>query len=274
MKRWFVLLFIASAALAQNIVPWSNPAQVRPPILARVNFEQKLGDQIPLELTFRDDAGRTVRLADYFGKRPVVLQMVYYECPMLCTEALNGTLRAFRATNFNAGREFESVTVSINPRETPKLAASKKASYVEKYGRPGAAGGWHFLTGDEPQIRALADAIGFRYAYDAKSGQYAHTTGIVVATPQGRIARYQYGVEYSARDLKYSVIEASGGKIGTRVDQLLLFCFHYDPSTGKYTTAIMNLLRAASIAVFIALGVFVVFTVRRDRGTPAGEGRA
>ncbi len=260
-----VLALAAPALPQQGIVPWAERTASQPSILKKVDFEQRLGAQVPLDLFFRDEAGRTVRLGDYFGRRPVVLQLVYYKCPMLCTLALNGLLRAFRATHFTAGREFEAVTVSINPQETPALAGAKKAVYLGKYGRPEAARGWHFLTGQEPAIHALADAIGFHYAYDPASGQYAHTTGFVVLTPAGRIARYQFGVEYSARDLQFSVMDASGGKIGTPVEKFLLYCFHYDPAASKYTATVMHILRATSIATFLALGTFIIVMVRRDR---------
>ncbi len=260
-----LLAFPATALPQQGIVPWAERSTARPSILGKIDFQQRLNQQIPLDLFFRDDTGKQVQLGDYFGKRPVVLQLVYYQCPMLCTLALNGTLRAFRASSFTAGREFEAVTVSINPEETPALAGAKKAVYLGKYGRPAAANGWHFLTGQEPAIHALADAVGFQYAYDPASKQYAHTTGLLVLTPEGRVARYQYGVEYSARDLEFSIVDASHGKIGSPAEKFLLFCFHYDPAAGKYSTAVMNILRASSIAVFLALGTFIAVMVRRDQ---------
>jgi protein SCO1/2 len=194
-----------------------------------------------------------------------VLSLVYYECPMLCTLALNGQLRLYRGLDFTAGEQFEIVTVSINPREAPALAAAKKASYLDKYRRKGAERGWHFLTGPEQSIRALADAAGFHYEYDPASNQYAHATGLMVLTPEGRIAAYQYGVEYSPADLRQALIGASDGNIGTPVEQLLLYCFHYDPATGKYSMAILNMVRAGAIATFVALVTFVIVASRRRR---------
>ncbi len=256
---------------AQGIVPWveRRTAPQTPEVIRRVGFDQHLNDQIPLDLPFRDEHGRDVQLADYFGHKPVVLMLAYYECPMLCTLSLNGMLRVFRALPFTAGKEFEAVTVSINPRETPALAAAKQVSYLEKYRRPSAVNGWHFLTGTEPSIQALAQAIGFRYYYDTKSQQYAHPTGFVILTPEGRIARYQFGVEYSERDLKLGLVEASAGKIGTPVDQLLLLCFHYDPAEGKYSAAIMNVLRAGAAATILALLAFMAVMLRRDHKVKA-----
>jgi protein SCO1/2 len=265
MRTLGFFLLLAAALPAQEMVPWVKRTPPRPDILSKVGFEQRLNAQAPLDLPFRDEHGRQVRLGEYFGKKPVVLQLVYYKCPMLCTLALNGLLRTFRALPFTAGKEFTAVVVSINPEETPALAAAKKASYLEKYRRPGAEEGWHFLTGPQSSISALAEAVGFRYAYDPKSQQYAHTTGFLVLTPDGRIARYQYGVEYSAADLRLSLVEASNGKIGTPVDQVLLYCFHYDPAEGKYSAAIMNVLRLASAGVLMALVAFIALMIRRDR---------
>jgi protein SCO1/2 len=265
---------VSAIASAQGLVPWVERSKPRPDLLKKVGFDQKLNAQVPLDLVFRDESGRSVQLASYFGRRPVVLSLVYYECPMLCTLALNGQLRLYRGLDFNAGDQFEVVTVSINPRETPVLAAAKKASYLSRYRRPGADRGWHFLTGAEPAIRSLADAVGFRYEYDPISGQYAHTTGLMVLTPEGRIAAYQYGVEYSPADLRLAVIGASEGKVGTPVEQVLLYCFHYDPATGKYSLAIMKLVRAGAIATFAALFAFIVIASRRRRvRLPQAEAR-
>jgi protein SCO1 len=248
-----------------GIVPWVERKKPRPDLLKKVALDQNLNAQVPLNLKFRDEHGREVRLGDYFGSRPVVLSLVYYQCPMLCTLALNGQLRVYRSLAFNIGDQFDVVTVSINPRETPQLAAAKKAAYLDKYRRPGAERGWHFLTGTDDSIHALASAVGFRYEYDPESKQYAHTTALIVLTPQGRIARYQYGVEYSAKDLRLFLIEASANRIGTPVDAFLLYCFHYDPATGKYSVTILNFVRAGAIATFIGLFTFIVIAARRRR---------
>ncbi len=273
MKRLFSVVLIAESlgavvpiASAQGLVPWVERKKQRPDLLKKVGFDQKLDAQVPLDLPFRDEHGRTLPLSAYFGRKPIVLSLAYYECPMLCTLALNGQLRAYRALGFNIGREFDVITVSINPKEGPALAAAKKASYLDKYRRAGAENGWHFLTGTEPSIEALANAVGFHYTYDPESQQYAHTTGLIVLTPEGRIARYQYGVEYSAEDLRRSLIEASAHKIGTPVEQVLLYCFHYDPATGKYSLAILNLIRTGAVLTFAGLLAFIVISARRRSG--------
>ncbi|HVX65976.1 MAG TPA: SCO family protein [Bryobacteraceae bacterium] len=267
MKRVLAFLMLAggAAAYAQGIVPWVERKKERPDLLKKIEFDQKLNAQVPLGLLFRDESGRTLPLAAYFGKKPVVLSLAYYECPMLCTLALNGQLRAYRALSFEIGRDFEVVTVSINPKEGPTLAAAKKASYLDKYRRPGAERGWHFLTGTEESIQALAAAVGFHYAYDPASQQYAHATGLMVLTPEGRISRYQYGVEYSANDLREAIIGASARKVGSPVEKVLLYCFHYDPSTGKYSLAVLNLVRAGAIATFVGLFTFIVVASMRRR---------
>jgi protein SCO1/2 len=263
-----LILAFAGPACSQNLVPWVERQKPRPDLLSKVDFEQRLNAEIPLDLVFRDEHGRARPLSTYFGKRPVVLSLVYYQCPMLCTLALNGEVRAFRALTLSAGREFEAVTVSINPRETPALAAAKKATYLSSYRRAGAAEGWHFLTGSESSIRALASSVGFHYAYDPESGQYAHATGLVVLTPQGRVAAYEFGVEYSPRVLRLSLIDASQGKIGNAVDKVLFYCFHYDPAMGKYSLTVLNLVRGGAIATFAALMAFIVIASRRYRATP------
>lgn len=236
-----------------------------PDQLRNVGIDQRLNEQVPLDLTFRDETGRQVRLGEYFDHKPVVLSLVYYDCPMLCTMILNGMLRSMRAIKLNVNEHFEVVTVSFDPREKPELAAAKKNEYVKKYRRSGAAEGWHFLTGDEPSIRQLAQAVGFRYAYDPSTGQYAHASGIMILTPEGKLARYLYGIEYDARDLRLALVEASAGKIGTPVDQVLLYCFHYDPATGKYSLLIMKVIRVAGTATVLALVMFMFVMLRRDR---------
>lgn len=233
--------------------------------LQGVGIDQKLDAQVPLDLAFRDETGRTVRLGDYFGGKPVVLTLVYYNCPMLCTMVLNGALRSFRALPFDIGKDFEVVTVSIAPEETPELAAEKKKQYVHQYDRAGGAAGWHFLTGDEDSIRQLADAVGFRYTYNPETGLYTHASALMLLTPEGRMARYSYGIEYSARDLRLGLVEASQNKIGSPVDQVLLYCYQYDPTTGKYGLLIMRTLRTAGLATLLALGLFLFISLRREK---------
>ncbi len=241
-----------------------SPAEV----IQQVAFEQRINQPLPLELVFRDEAGRTVALGDYFGRRPVVLALVYYECPMLCTYVLDGLVRGLKPLSFNPGQDFDVVVVSFNPKETPELAAAKKENYVRLYGRPGTMGGWHFLTGEAEAIRALTEAVGFRYLYDAETQQYAHASGVVVLTPQGKLFRYFYGIDYAPRDLRLALVEASSGKLGTVTDQLLLFCYHYDPTTGKYGLLIMRVLQAMGLATVLALGTFMVTMFRRERRLP------
>jgi protein SCO1/2 len=237
----------------------------RPDALQNVGFDQKLNEQVPLGLVFRDEDGRAVKLGEYFGNKPVIVTFMYYECPNLCPLVLNGIIRSLKALSFNVGDQFNVLTVSIDPGEGPALAMAKKRESVQRYGRPGAEDGWHFLTGEENSIKSLTQAVGFRYAYDAENDQYAHASGIIVLTPQGRISRYFYGIEYAPRDLRLGLVEASSGKIGSPVDQLLLFCYQYDAATGKYTLAIMNTLRLAALATVLALSAFVVVMVKRER---------
>jgi protein SCO1/2 len=274
MKRALLLLLAASLGLAAPAcaIPGMGerpgPASTEenlPPELEGVGFDQKLGAQVPLDLAFRDESGAQVRLGAYFGQRPVLLVLSYFECPMLCTLVLNGVTSALKAVPFAPGEDFEIVTVSFDPREKPELAAKKKANYVELYGKPGAGAAWHFLTGDEPAIQALTSAVGFRYRYDASSNQYAHAAGIMVLTPDGRISRYLFGIEYAPKDIRLALVEASTGKIGSFVDQVLLFCFHYDPESGTYGTAAINLIRAGGVVTLAALALFLIASWRRDR---------
>lgn len=263
---------LLGAAPAEPTAPGPLGAAPKTPpgILASVGFDQNLGDQVPLDLPFRDETGRTVTLGDFFGEKPVILTLNYYECPMLCTLELNALARSLKPLTFSAGKEFEVVTVSIDPREKPALAAAKKRGYLARYGREGADKGWHFLTGDQASIERLAKAVGFRYAYDEKSGQYAHAAGVTVVTPRGKIARYFYGLDYPAKDLRLGLVEASAGKIGTPIDQLMLYCFHYDPTTGKYNFVVMSVLRVLGVATAAGLGTFMFVTVRREK-RPARE---
>jgi protein SCO1 len=258
----------------------SRPYEARAPsglpkALNDVGIDQKLNGELPLDLVFHNERGETVRLGDYFGKKPVVLSLVYYQCPMLCNQVLNGMVTAFRVMAFQPGQEFEVVTVSFDPRETAALAAAKKNTYINylpESRRVDANNGWHFLTGDEANIRRLTDAVGFRYHFDEASNQFAHASAIYVTTPQGKLARYFYGIEYAPRDLRLGLIEAAENKIGSPVDQLLLYCYHYDPATGKYGAAIMNLMRLGGIVTLIAI-VGLLFALRR-RGTGQMDLRA
>jgi protein SCO1 len=242
-----------------------TPASVVPKALREVGYDQHLNEPIPLEITFADEQGRTVRLGDFFGQRPVVLALVYYDCPMLCTQVLNSLTSTLGVLSLDPGRDFEIVTVSFDPRETPALAAAKKASYLERYKRPSANAGWHFLTGSQASIDRLTKAVGFRYVWDDGLKQFAHPTGITVLTAGGRLSRYLFGVEYWPRDLRFALIDASAGKIGSPVEQVMLYCYHYDPETGRYGFAIMRVLRLAAAATVLALGTFIVVMVRRER---------
>ncbi|GIV14755.1 MAG: electron transporter SenC [Armatimonadota bacterium] len=234
--------------------------------LARdITIEQKLNEQVPLDLTFRDETGKTVQLRQYFGKKPVLLTLVYYECPSLCGLVLQGLLKSLRVLNYTPGDQFEIVTVSISPSETPELAATKKQNFLKEYGRLDAAKGWHWLTGEEQNIRALADAVGFRYVYDPKSKQYAHAAGIMLLTPSGRVSRYFYGIEYSPRDLRLGIMDASQGKVGSLVEKVILFCYQYDPTTGKYSLVIIRIVQLASVFTLLALGSFMAIHFYREK---------
>jgi protein SCO1 len=243
-----------------------------PDALQGVGIEQKLNGQVPLDLVFRDEAGRPVPLRTFFQtKKPVILALVYYRCPMLCTQILNGLESSLKAVSFDPGREFEVVSVSFDPKDTPELAASKKQMYLRRYGRPNTANGWHFLTGDPASIKGLTDAAGFHYKYDPATDQFAHASGILILTPDGRISKYFYGVEYAPRDVRLGLVEASQEKIGNAVDEILLFCYHYDPKTGKYGAVALNSLRAAGAGFALVCGVFLVIAFRRET-RPARHG--
>lgn len=242
-----------------------TPVDARLKALEGVSFEQRLGTQVPADLTFVDETGKDVRLGDYFGARPVVLALVYYECPMLCTQVLTGLTAGLKGINFDAGNQFEVVVVSFDPGEGPGLASAKKAAYVDRYGRPATAGAWHFLTGRKAEIDRLASTVGFSYAYDEKTDQYAHAAGITVLTPEGQIARYFYGIEFAPRDLRLGIIEAADRHIASPIDTVLLYCFHYDPSTGKYGMAAMNIVRAGGILTIVGMAWFWVVLRRHER---------
>jgi protein SCO1/2 len=279
----FLLLLTAHCSLltatAQFTQPQGNsplyssrPYQARAPsglpkALNGVGIDQRLNEQLPLDLVFRNENGDSVRLGDYFGKKPVVLSLVYYQCPMLCNQVLNGMVTAFKVMSFAPGEEFEVVTVSFDPRETPALAAAKKKTYVDylpEAKRARANAGWHFLTADETSISRITSAVGFRYHWDEATNQFAHASAVYVATPRGKLARYFYGIEYAPRDLRLGLIEAADNKIGSPVDQLLLYCYHYDPATGKYGAVVMNIMRVAGVVTLIAI-VALLLTLRRRR---------
>jgi protein SCO1/2 len=253
-----------------SLVSLAHPAQggessTRPPILQGVGIDQRLNEQVPLDVQFRDEAGRLVRLGDYFGKKPVVLSLIYYACPMLCTTAENGLLEALKQLKFNAGEQFEVLTVSFDPNDSPQSATAKKSLYVGLYGRPSADQGWHFLTGNEDSIRKLTQAVGFNYNYDPVSKQFAHATGIMVLTPEGRISHYFYGIQYPAGDLRLALVEASDRKIGSPVDAVLLFCSHYDPAVGKYGLIISRVLQLAGAFTILSLGTLMLVMFRAER---------
>jgi protein SCO1/2 len=268
-------LVAAAALLSASLSAFSQAApkgdlgqtssSQKPSILDQVGIDQRLNQQIPLELEFIDENGQPVHLQQYFGEKPVVLTLVYYQCPMLCSQVLNGLTSSLNVLKFNVGREFNVVTVSFDPRDTPATASDTKKRFLQRYRRPGSEQGWHFLTGKKDQIDALAQAVGFRYAWDPEIQQYAHASGIMLLTPDGHVAQYYYGIEYAPRDLKLGIIQTSQGKIGSLVDQMLLYCYHYDPSRGKYGAAIFNILRISALASVLVLGGFMFLMFRRDR---------
>jgi len=263
------VILLTGAALGQRMTQgiMSPPANMRPPGLKNVGIEQHLNDQIPPELTFRDETGKAVQLRDYFGKKPLILNLVYYQCPMLCGEVLSGLESALRVLKFDIGKEFDVLTVSFDPKETPEMASAKKAEFLKRYGRAGAADGWHFLTGPQTSIAALTKAAGFDYEYDAKTGQFAHATAIMVLTPEGRIAQYYYGVEFAPKDLRLGLVQASQNKIGSIVDEVLLYCYHYNPDTGKYGAMISRILKIAAGATIFVLGTFLIVLFRLGSGS-------
>jgi protein SCO1 len=266
----FLLALLAAPALAQPSGPKSVPppgkaAAEQIPILREVGIDQKLGQQVPLDLIFVDESGRDVRLGDLFRARPVVLALVYYECPMLCTQVLSGLDGSLTALSLSAGTDFDIVVVSFDPGETAALAAQSRKTFLNRYRRAGAEGGVRFLTGRQESISKLADAVGFRYAYDAEIDQFAHPAAITLLTGDGRISRYLYGIEFAPKDFRLGLVEASEGRIGTAVDSLLLFCYHYDPESGKYGMAIMNLIRLAGVITVVCLGAFIFVSLRRER---------
>lgn len=255
---------ITQGALPDSAHGSLNSKQV-PALLRGVGIDQRLNQQVPLDLPFRDEFGKTVRLGDFFGKRPVVLSLVYFNCPMLCTMVENNLLQSLRLLKYNVGQQYDVLTVSFDPHDTPLMAANKRRIYVGLYGRKGAAEGWHFLTGDESSIKALTDAVGFHYNYIPQTNQYAHAVGIIVLTPQGKISRYFYGVEYPAGDLRLAIDQASNGKIGSYVDALILYCCEYDANTGKYDLIVNRVLMLGGIVTVLCIGGLILVMSRGGR---------
>jgi protein SCO1 len=258
------LFFTAMVLMRAGTAPTNLMAQnIKPPLLQNVGIDQRLNEVVPLDLPFRDETGRTVYLRDFIKQKPVILSLVYYECPMLCNQLLNGLTASLKPLSFTVGKEFDIVTVSFNPQEGPSLASAKKDNYIADYRRPEAASGWHFLTGEPRSIAALTRAVGFRYAWDSSTGQYAHAAAIMLLTPQGRVSRYFYGIDFSPKDLRLGLIEASQNKIGTLADQILLYCYHYDPASGKYGVAILKLMRLAGAITILGISVLIFWVLRR-----------
>lgn len=286
MTRLIASLAVAAALVVAGSLSagdrvWTGPgpglgpeASAAPAVLQEVRFDQRLGESLPLGLAFRDESGRPVRLGDFFGKRPVILVLSYYECPMLCPMVLDGLVRAFKPLTFEPGRDFEVVVASIDPGETPKLAAAAESRTLERYGRPRTAAGWHFLTGDQAAVSALADAAGFRYVYDKERDEYAHAAGIIVLTPGGKVSRYLFGIDYAPRDVRLALLDSTGGKIGSAIDSAFLFCFHYDPAMGRYSVATFRILRVAAVATVLGLVLMIVLLRRREAEQPGPLGAA
>lgn len=262
LRATLAALFVAQAAAAANA---PVPADKMPGPLQEVGYDQRLGEQLPLDLPFRDEAGRPVQLGDYFGHRPVVMIFAYYHCPMLCDLVVQGATGSLKALTLDVGKDFDVVVVSIDPKETPEQAKETERDALAHYGRTGTDSGWHFLTGPQQSILELTNAAGFRYVYDKERNEYAHAAGVMIATPGGRISRYLYGIEYAPRDMRLALIESSEGRIGSLADQVLLYCFHYDPVYGKYSAMTMNILRLGAIVTVLGLGLLIVLLKRRER---------
>jgi protein SCO1/2 len=266
---------VATVSPAAQIAPaplgsLNQQASATPGPLQGVGIEQHLGRSLPLDAKFRDEEGREVRLGDYFGpgKKPAVMAMAYFECPMLCTLVLNGMVKALRPLSFTAGNEYDVIAISIDPKDTPELAKKKKEAYLESYARRGDGSGFHFLTGTEDSIRVVADAIGFQYRYIPETGEFAHAASIYVVTPLGQLSRYFFGVEFSSRDLRLAFVEAAEGKIGGVVEQLMLFCYRYDPHAGRYSAQAMAAVRLGGILTVMSLAGFIGLSRWRESRRP------
>lgn len=273
-------LLISSVAFGQRVEHYNSPLYSSKPydpnrvtdnglpkVLNEVGIQQKLNEQVPLETEFKDETGKTVKLGDYFGKRPVVLALVYYECPMLCSEVLNGLTGSLKGLSFNVGKEFDVIALSFDARENdkPELVKNKKESYLKRYGREGTENGWHFLTGTQDSIDKITDAVGFGYKWDEQTKQFAHAGAIMILTPDGKMSKYLYGIDYAPRDVKLAIVESSENKIGTPVDQLMLYCFHYNPATGKYGLAILNVIRLGGVLTLFGMGAMFFVFWRRNK---------
>ncbi len=267
-------LSTAAALLLAAAVTAQETGTGLPEPLQEVGFEQRLGAQVPLELVFSDHLGAPRRLEEFFGRRPVILAPVYYECPMLCTMILNGLTQALKVVSFGAGQEFNLLAVSFDPREGAAQAATSRAAFLARYGRPDPGDGWSFLTGDREAIARLTEAVGFRFRFNEASGEFAHTAGVVVLTPEGRVARYFFGIEYPPRDLRLALVEAADERIGSVVDRLYLYCFQYDPSTGEYSAVAMNMVRVGGVATLLVLGLFLTVSLSRERRARSLSGSA
>ena len=282
-----LMLVLAGGALAQKSEHYNSPlyspkyydpsqttSNGLPEALQKTGIEQKLGEQLPLDADFKDENGRSVKLGEFFNKgRPVVLAFVYYECPMLCNEVLNGLTGTLKGISFDVGKEFDVVAISFDARENDKLdlARNKKESYMARYGRPGTEKGWHFLTGTQASIESVTKAAGFGFQWDEKSNQFAHAGGIMVVTPEGKMSRYFYGIDYSPKDVKFGVMESAENKVGNAAEKLLLYCFHYDPSTGKYGLAILSVIRLGAVATLLGMGAMGFVFWRRNKRVVNGE---
>lgn len=269
-SRLGLLLALASVSVfaqLKNPEPFDRGNRnQQPAIFDQVGIDQKLGAEAPLDLRFKDQDGKDVQFGTYFNhKKPVILALVYYDCPMLCNQVLNGMTSALQVLKFNAGKDFDVVAVSFDPRETPELALAKRRTYLDRYKRAGAENGFHFLTGQKDAIDALTKTVGFRYSWDEKSNQFAHASALILLTPEGKVAQYYYGIEYSPKDMRLGIIEASNEKLGNVADRLLLYCYHYDPMTGKYGALVMRMVRIGGILTMVVLGGFIVLSVRRER---------
>jgi protein SCO1/2 len=269
-RHWLLAAALALGVSASVSAQYGEPPprpdpNVRTGILKEVGIDQRIGEQLPLDLTFHDESGHDVRLGAFFHDRPVVLALAYYDCPMLCTQVLNGMTGSLKTLSLDAGKDFDVVVVSIDPRDSYQMAAAKRDNYVRNYGRPQTAAGWHFLTGADASIKPLAAALGFHYAYDANLKQYAHGAAIYVVTPKGVVSRYLLGIDFAPRDLRLALVEASNNRLGTAVDQVLLLCYHYDPSTGRYSTAVLDSVRVGFVLTVGAFLAFVFVSLKRER---------
>lgn len=262
---WTCCLLLSAYCLVPPAYCFAQPASQRPPVLRDIKFDQLLNAQVPLDLEFRDEAGKTVKLRDYFKDKPVILSLVYFDCPQLCTMVLTDLLGALKTMPQTPGREFVNLTVSFDPREKPELAAAKKSEYVLRLGKPEAAAGWHFLTGDEGPIGELAKSVGFRFVWDPVTKQYGHASGLVVLTPDGKVSRYLLGLQYAPRDIKFSLMDASEGKIGSLVEQVILYCYQYDPTRGSYGLMITRLLQIFAAMTIVTLVALILFLRRKEK---------